>query len=61
MYRGEKENADKFLDEQKLILSESEDEGQADKNETDVMNQDETQENNQEIEEEVEVSDDEEQ
>lgn len=61
VYRGEKENADRFLDEQKLILSESEDEGQADKNETDVMNQDETQENNQEIEEEVEVSDDEEQ
>ena len=59
VYRGEKENADRFLDEQKLILSESEDEGQADKNETDVMNQDETQENNQEIEEEVEVSDDE--
>lgn len=61
VYRGEKENADKFLDEQKLILSESEDETQADKNETDVMNQDETQENNQEIEEEVEVSNDEEQ
>ena len=61
VYRGEKENADKFLDEQMLILSESEDEGQADKNETDVMNQDETQENNQEIEEEVEVSDDDEQ
>lgn len=61
VYRGEKENADKFLDEQKLILSESEDEAQADKNETDDINQDETQENNQEIEEEVEVSDDEEQ
>ena len=60
VYRGEKENADKFLDEQKLILSESEDEAQADKNETDDINQDETQENNQEIEEEVEVSDDEE-
>lgn len=61
VYRGEKENADKFLDEQKLILSESEDEAQADKNEKDGINQDETQENNQEIEEEVEVSDDEEQ
>jgi pilus assembly protein CpaB len=61
VYRGEKENADKFLDEQKLILSESEDEAQADKNETDEINQDETQENNQEIMEEVEVSDDEEQ
>jgi len=61
VYRGEKENADKFLDEQKLILSESEDEAQADKSETDDINQDETQENNQEIEEEVEVSDDEEQ
>jgi pilus assembly protein CpaB len=61
VYRGEKENADKFLDEQKLILSESEDEAQADKNETDDINQDETQENNQEIEEEVGVSDDEEQ
>ena len=59
VYRGEKENADRFLDEQKLILSESEDEAQADKNETDDINQDETQENNQEIEEEVEVSDDE--
>ncbi|MDF1616170.1 Flp pilus assembly protein CpaB [Petrocella sp. FN5] len=61
VYRGEKENADKFLDEQKLILSESEDEAKAEKNETDAINQDETQENSQEIEEEVEVSDDEEQ
>jgi pilus assembly protein CpaB len=61
VYRGTKENADKFLDEQKLILSENEDEAQADKNQTDAINQDETQENNQEIEEEVEVSDDEEQ
>jgi pilus assembly protein CpaB len=61
VYRGSKENADNFLDEQMLILSESEDEAQADKNETDDINQDETQENNQEIEEEVEVSDDEEQ
>jgi len=60
VYRGEKENADKFLDEQKLILSESEDEAQADKNEADDINQDETQENNQKIEEEVEVSDDDE-
>lgn len=31
VYRGEKENAGKFLDEQMLILSESEDEGQAEK------------------------------
>ncbi|MCF8019057.1 MAG: Flp pilus assembly protein CpaB [Vallitaleaceae bacterium] len=60
VYRGEKENADKFLDEQKLILSESEDEAQAEKNETDAINQDETQGSNQEIEEEVEVSDDDE-
>jgi len=57
VYRGEKENAAKFLDEQKLILSESEDEAQAEKNETDAINQDETQEN----EEELEVSDGEEQ
>ncbi|WP_243136976.1 hypothetical protein [Alkaliphilus serpentinus] len=53
-YRGEKENADKFLDEQKLILSESEDEAQADKNETDDINQDETQESNQEVGEKLE-------
>jgi pilus assembly protein CpaB len=61
VYRGKKENADKFLDEQMLILSESEDEAQTEINQTDAINQDETQENNQEIEEEVEVSDDEEQ
>jgi pilus assembly protein CpaB len=61
VYRGEKENADKFLDEQMLILSESENQEQTEKNETDAINQNETQENNQEIEEEVEVSDDEEQ
>lgn len=60
VYRGEKENAGKFLDEQMLILSENEDQEQTEKNETDAINQDETQENNQEIEEEVEVSDDDE-
>ena len=55
VYRGTKENADKFLDEQKLILSESEDEAQTDINETDVMNQEvETQESNQEVGEELE-------
>ncbi|KAB3536292.1 Flp pilus assembly protein CpaB [Alkaliphilus pronyensis] len=61
VYRGDKENADKFLDEQMLILSESEDEAQADKNENDDVNQNVTQESNQEVEEEVEASDDEEQ
>jgi len=61
VYRGAKENAYKFLDEQMLILSESEDEAQTDINETDVMNQNGTQESNREVEEEVEVSADEEQ
>lgn len=55
VYRGTKENADKFLDEQKLILTESEDEAQTDINETDVMNQEvETQESNQEVGEKLE-------
>lgn len=59
VYRGTKENADKFLDEQELILTESE--TQTDINETDVINQDETQDSNKEVEEEVEVNASEEQ
>jgi len=61
VYRGTKENADRFLDEQKLILSESVDEAQIDKNETDVTNQEvETQESNQEVVEQLEEDNDEE-
>jgi pilus assembly protein CpaB len=60
VYRGSKENADKFLDEQELILTESEDETQKDINETDVINQDEIKGSNQEVEEEVEENTDEE-
>jgi pilus assembly protein CpaB len=61
VYRGTKESADKFLDEQDLILTESEDETQTDINETDVINQDETQDSNKEVEVEEEVSTGEEQ
>lgn len=61
VYRGIKENADKFLDEQELILTESEDEAQTDINETNAINQDETQDSNQQVEEEVEVNTGEEQ
>lgn len=61
VYRGEKENADKFLDEQKLRLTESEDEPQTDINETNAIDQDETQDSNQQVEVEEEVSTGEEQ
>jgi pilus assembly protein CpaB len=61
VYRGAKESADKFLDEQELILTERENPEQVEENETEVTNQDKTQENNQEIEEEVEVNASEEQ
>ncbi len=51
VYRGTKENSDKFLDEQKLILFESIDEAQKDANESDVTNQeDEVQGTSQEVE-----------
>lgn len=61
VYRGTKENADKFLDEQKLILSESIDEAQKDANELDVTNQeDEVQGTSQEVGEQLEEDNDEE-
>ncbi|WZL72060.1 Flp pilus assembly protein CpaB [Clostridiaceae bacterium 35-E11] len=61
VYRGTKENADKFLDEQKLILSESIDEAQKDANEPDVTNQeDEVQGTSQEVGEQLEEDNDEE-
>jgi pilus assembly protein CpaB len=61
VYRGAKESADKFLDEQDLILTEREDSEQVEINETDVINQDEIQRSNQEVEKEVEVNASEEQ
>lgn len=61
VYRGTKENADKFLDEQKLILSESIDEAQKDANEPDVTNQeDKVQGTSQEVREQLEEDNDEE-
>jgi pilus assembly protein CpaB len=60
VYRGTKENAVKFLDEQDQILTEKEDPEQVDKNGTDVINQDEIQGSNQEVEKEVEENTDEE-
>jgi len=59
VYRGTNENADKFLYEQELILTESE--AQTDINETNAINQDEIQGSDQEVEEEVEVNASEEQ
>jgi len=59
VYRGTNENADKFLYEQELILTESE--AQTDINETNAINQDERQGSDQEVEEEVEVNASEEQ
>ncbi|MBM7562915.1 Flp pilus assembly protein CpaB [Fusibacter tunisiensis] len=61
VYRGSKENADKFLNEQDLILTERENPEQVERNETDVINQDEIQGSSQEVEEEVEVNASEEQ
>jgi len=61
VYRGKKENADKFLVEQELRLTESEDEPQTDINETNAIDQDETQDSNQQVEVEEEVSTGEEQ
>ncbi|WP_430885122.1 Flp pilus assembly protein CpaB [Fusibacter sp. JL216-2] len=61
VYRGTKENVDKFLDKQKLILSESIDEAQKDANEPDVTNQeDEVQGTSQEVGEQLEEDNNEE-
>jgi pilus assembly protein CpaB len=61
VYRGTEENAAKFLDEQRLILSESIDEAQKDANELDVTNQeDEVQGTSQEVGEQLEEDNDEE-
>jgi len=61
VYRGTKENADKFLDEQKLIISESINEAQKDANKSDVTNQEDVvQGTSKEVGEQLEGNDDEE-